>query len=66
MDVQETEFPHDIGKVARRELAANGCTRYEQLTTVTTRELLAIQGIGPKSIRILGAEPAARGMGFAS
>jgi hypothetical protein len=66
MDVQETEFPHDIGKVARREPAANGCTRYEQLATATTRELLAIHGIGPKSIRILGAEPAAHGMGFAS
>jgi predicted flap endonuclease-1-like 5' DNA nuclease len=66
MDVQETEFPHGIGKVARRELAANGYTRYEQLTTVTTKELLAIHGIGPKSIRILGEELAARGLGFAS
>ena len=66
MDVQETEFPHSIGNVARRELAANGYTRYEQLTTVTTRKLLAIHGIGPKSIRILGEELAARGLGFAS
>jgi len=64
MDAPETEFPHAIGKVATRELAGHGYTRYEQLTTVTTKELLAIHGIGPKSIRILGDELATRGLGF--
>lgn len=60
-----TEFPHGIGKVATRELALNGYTTYEQLTRVPATELLAIHGIGPKAIRILGEELAARGLAFA-
>ncbi len=59
------EFTPRIGKVARRELALNGYTRYEQLTSVTAAELLKIHGIGPKAIRILEAELAARKLAFA-
>lgn len=66
MEALETEFPRAIGKVATRQLAGSGYTRYEQLTTVTSRELLAIHGVGPKAIRILDEELAARGLGFAS
>lgn len=62
---QDTEFTPRIGKVARRELAVHGYTRHEQLTTVTTRELLALHGVGPKAIHILGEELAARGLAFA-
>ncbi|MEV0646238.1 DNA-binding protein [Phytomonospora sp. NPDC050363] len=64
-DQVETEFPHGIGKVARRELAAHGYTRYEQLTGVSAAALLRLHGIGPKSIRILGEELADRGLAFA-
>ena len=60
-----TEFPRTIGKVANRELEANGYTTYDQLTRVSAEELLRIHGIGPKSIRILGEELAARGLSFA-
>lgn len=60
-----TEFPKGIGKVASRELALHGYTRYDQLTSVTSAELLKIHGIGPKAIRILEAELAAKGMAFA-
>jgi predicted flap endonuclease-1-like 5' DNA nuclease len=60
-----TEFPHGTGKVATRELAANGYTRYDQLTTVSAEELLKIHGIGQKAIRILRGELAARGLPFA-
>ncbi|MFC6010995.1 hypothetical protein [Nocardia lasii] len=60
-----SEFPHGIGKVATRELAAHGYTTYAHLTTVTAKHLLAIHGVGPKSIRILGEELAARGLAFA-
>lgn len=60
-----TEFPRRMGKVASRELALNGYTRYEHLTTVTSAELLKIHGVGPKAIRILEEELAARGLGFA-
>lgn len=62
---EPTEFPHGIGKVARRELALNGYTRYEQLTQVSSAELLRIHGIGPKAIRILAEELATRGLAFA-
>lgn len=63
---ETTEFPHGIGKVARRELALKGYTRYEQLTKVTSDELLAIHGVGPKAVRILDEELAARGLSFAN
>jgi predicted flap endonuclease-1-like 5' DNA nuclease len=62
--VEPTEFPRRMGKVAPRELARNGYTRYEQLTAVTAEELLAIHGVGPKAIRILTEELAARGLSF--
>ncbi len=64
--MEETEFPTRMGKVAPRSLAAHGYTRYEQLTTVTAEELLKIHGVGPKAIRILEEELAARGLSFAS
>jgi predicted flap endonuclease-1-like 5' DNA nuclease len=66
-DVDEfgTEFPHGIGRVAKRELAANGFVRYDQLTGISRRELLAIHGIGPKAVRILDEELARQGRAFA-
>jgi hypothetical protein len=64
--MEETEFPQRMGKVAPRELASHGYTRYEHLTTVTPKELLKIHGVGPKAIRILEEELAARGLSFAS
>lgn len=62
----ESEFPASIGKVARRELGVHGLTRFDQLTAVTPAELLAIHGVGPKSVRILTDELAARGLRFRS
>ncbi len=60
-----TEYPDRIGKVAARELALNGYTRYDQLTAATPKELLKIHGIGSKAIRILDEELKARGLSFA-
>ncbi|SHE95148.1 helix-hairpin-helix domain-containing protein [Streptoalloteichus hindustanus] len=60
-----TEYPQSIGRTARRVLALNGYTRYDQLTTVTTAELLKIHGVGPKAVRILREELASRGLNFA-
>ncbi|MCO1655402.1 hypothetical protein [Pseudonocardia humida] len=60
-----TEFPQRLGRTARRVLALNGYTRYDQLTAVTPGQLLAIHGVGPKAIRILGEELAERGLSFA-
>jgi hypothetical protein len=60
-----TEFPHAIGRVAKRELAARGYTRYVDLTRATPNVLLAIHGIGPKAVRILGDELERRGLVWA-
>lgn len=64
MTVDDTEFPPSMGKVAPRELAVNGITRYEQLTEWSERDLLAIHGVGPKAVRILRDELAARRLQF--
>jgi len=61
---RETELTPRLGKVARRALALDGLTRYEQLTDVTPKELLKIHGVGPKAIRILEEELAAQGLDF--
>jgi predicted flap endonuclease-1-like 5' DNA nuclease len=60
-----TEYPQRLGRTARRELAVHGYTRYDQLTRVQPAEILAIHGVGPKAIRILDEELAARGLSFA-
>ncbi|EME19142.1 helix-hairpin-helix domain-containing protein [Rhodococcus triatomae] len=60
-----TEFPRTIGTVAARELAARGYTRFEHLTAVSAKSLLAIHGVGPKAVRILGEELSERGLAFA-
>ncbi len=64
-EVGGTELTPRLGKVARRELAASGYTRYEQLSGVSSKELLRIHGVGPKAIRILEEELAALGLAFA-
>lgn len=64
-DLEHTEFPAAIGRVAHRALAHRGLVRYEQLTTVSRRELLAIHGIGPKAVRLLAEELARRGRSLA-
>lgn len=60
----ESELTPAIGKVARRELATYGVRTYADLTVVTSRELLAIHGVGPKAIRILDDELRRRGLSF--
>ena len=59
-----SELRPRIGRVATRELALNGYSTYEQLTRVSPKRLLAIHGVGPKAIRILEEELAARGLAF--
>ncbi len=64
LDEFGTEFPHGIGRVAKRELAANGYDRYAHLASVRAAHLLKIHGIGPKAIRILREKLATRGLSF--
>lgn len=61
-----TEFPRSIGKVAARELALAGYTRFEQLTQVSKKSLLTIHGVGPKSLNVLEEELKKRGLGYKS
>jgi len=60
-----TEFPRSIGRVAARQLAAHGFTRYDQLTRVSSETVLEIHGVGPKAVAILREELADRDLGFA-
>lgn len=64
LDEFGTEFPHAVGRVAKRALASHGFTTYAHLAGTTRGELLAIHGIGPKAVRILAEELARRGMSF--
>lgn len=59
-----SEFPASIGKVARRELAVHGITRFSQLAELRERDLTAIHEIGPKAVRILRDELQSRGLAF--
>ena len=60
----DSEYTPAIGRVARRELAGHGYTTYAQLAGVSEKQLLAIHGIGPKAVRILGERLAERGLAF--
>jgi predicted flap endonuclease-1-like 5' DNA nuclease len=60
------DLPDEIGKTAARELASSGITSLEQVAARSRDELLAIHGVGPKAIRILGEALAARGLAYAA
>ena len=59
------DLPNEIGKTAARELSLNGITSLAQVAAYSEKELLAIHGVGPKAIAILGDTLAAKGMDFA-
>ncbi|MBP2414709.1 putative flap endonuclease-1-like 5' DNA nuclease [Arthrobacter stackebrandtii] len=63
---EETEFPRAIGRPATRALANAGITRFDQLAARSAGDLLALHGVGPKAVRILGGELASRGLAFAA
>ena len=59
------DLPAAIGKPATRALAGQGLMTLEQVATWTERDLLALHGVGPKAVRILGDELNSRGLSFA-
>lgn len=59
------DFPETLGRPATEALHAAGYERLSQLTAVTTKDLLALHGFGPKGLRILRETLAARGETFA-
>ncbi|UFU02295.1 helix-hairpin-helix domain-containing protein [Ruania suaedae] len=56
-----TDLPA-IGKPATRALAAAGITTMEQVAALSETELLAMHGVGPKAVRILGDVLTERGL----
>ncbi|MBB0228164.1 helix-hairpin-helix domain-containing protein [Streptomyces calidiresistens] len=56
------DLPDGIGKTAARELSLHGITSLERVAEHSRRELLAIHGVGPKAVAILGEALAARGL----
>lgn len=58
------DLPDEIGKTAARELSSNGITTLDQVAAHSKKELLAIHGVGPKAIAILGDAMAARGLDY--
>lgn len=58
------DLPDEIGKTAARELSANGITSLRQVADHSKKELLAIHGVGPKAIAILGDALAAKGLNY--
>lgn len=58
------DLPREIGKTASRELALNGVRSLKAVSARTEKELLAIHGVGPKAVRILGEALAREGLAF--
>lgn len=58
------DLPNEIGKTAARELSLNGITSLEQVANHSQDELLAIHGVGPKAVSILGEALAAKGLRY--
>ncbi len=58
------DLPDAIGKTAARELSLNRITTLRQVASHSRKELLAIHGVGPKAIAILGEALAAKGLDY--
>ena len=58
------DLPDAIGKTAARELQLAGVDSLTKVSLHTEKELLALHGVGPKSLRILAEALAAKGLGF--
>lgn len=60
-----SDLPRAIGRPATRALVLAGYRDVQSLTRIPESELLRLHGVGPKAIRILREELAARGQSFA-
>ncbi|MCE7083457.1 DNA-binding protein [Streptomyces sp. ST2-7A] len=58
------DLPNEIGRTAARELSLNGITSLGRVAGHSRKELLAIHGVGPKAVAILGEALAARGLAY--
>lgn len=60
------DLPNGIGKTAARELSLTGITTLDQVAQHSQKDLLAIHGVGPKAIAIIGEALAAKGLDYKS
>ena len=58
------DLPNEMGKTAPRALLEAGIDSLAKVSERTERELLALHGVGPKAIRILGEALRERGLDF--
>lgn len=58
------DLPDAIGKTAARELSVNGITSLKAVADHSKKQLLAIHGVGPKAVRILGEALDAKGLEY--
>jgi len=62
----ENDLPAGLGQPATRALTGAGITCLEDVTRWTEADLLALHGVGPKTIRQLRSALAANGLAFVS
>ncbi len=65
MPAPKSGLPDNLSQPARRALAQAGITCLEDVARWTAAELLALHGVGPKTIRQLRPLLAAKGLSFA-
>ncbi len=58
------DLPASLGRPATRALAGAGITTLDAVAERTREELLALHGVGPRAIRILGEALAEQGRAF--
>ena len=58
------DLPNAISRPAARALASHGIATLADVATHTEEELLALHGVGPKAIAILGEALAAKGLTY--
>ncbi len=61
-----TDLPAELAAPAQRALAGAGITSLEEVARWTEADLLALHGVGPKTIRQLRPALEAKGLSFAS
>ena len=62
---QDSDLPRALSNPARNALTAAGIRRLDQVAAHTEAEILKLHGVGPKTIPVLRAALAARGLAFA-
>lgn len=65
MTMTRSDLPTNLSRPAQGALAEAGITSLEDIARLTEAELLALHGVGPKTIRQLRPALEAKGLSFA-